>query len=467
MMFWLFAAVMTAVAVGLVLRPLLSGHGKPRSRMEFDLDIYRDQLAEIDRDIARGVLAADQVRSARLEIERRMLAASSDADANARPSVSASRLAVIIVAIAGPLAALGLYLQLGEPHLPAQPFDSRAAPLAGSDLPGGESSGGQADMAALAKQLADRMAADPNDPKGWRLLGRAYSTLGQFDKSAEAYANAIAHGADDAATHSARGESLAMLAAGIVTEPALQAFEAAVRIDPMDSRARYYLALAEAQAGRLRTALDLWVELEADGAPDAPWLKTVATRVDQTARDLGLDPMSLPGRRRPEISSGPTADDMAAAAAMSPEARQVFISGMVDSLAQRMKDNPGDLAGWQKLGRAYAVMGDFPSARTAWARAAELAPDDLEVLLSYAEVLIGDQSDESNLPAAFAPLVARIRAMAPDNKLGLFYGGLVERAAGNPAAARVLWQRLLDQLPADSPNRDELQRRLDDLGNGG
>lgn len=469
MMFWLIAAVMTAVAGGLVLRPLAGVPAKPAARANYDLAVYRDQLAELDRDMARGLLSAEQAGAARAEIERRILAAAGDGKIipSGQPGPVAQLIAIAAVAV-GPLAALALYLHLGEPRLPAHPFRSPAAQLAS----GGDESGGApksaADLAALARQLADHMAANPNDPAGWQVLGRTYATLGQFEQSAEAYGKAIERGAHDAAVQSGLGEALAMMANGLVTEPSRLAFEAARRIDPTDSRARYYLALAEAQDGQLKAALDLWLALEADGALDAPWRKTVATRIDQAAESLGLDPATLPGRQpQTTAAPGPTTDDMAAAAAMTPEERDTFIGVMVEGLAQRMKDNPGDLAGWQKLGRAHAVLGDIAAARAAWAKAAVLAPNDVEVLLSYAETLVASENDETKLPVELAPLVERIRKLAPENRLGLFYAGLVARAAGRFDEARDLWRQLLARLPAGSPNRGELQRRLDELDSGG
>jgi cytochrome c-type biogenesis protein CcmH len=467
-MFWPIAIAMTAVAIGLVLVPLLRRAAGAVPRAGYDLAVYRDQLTELDRDMARGLLSAEQARAARIEIERRILdAAAADKSVAATATTGASRYVAGAAAIAMPLAALALYASIGQHDLPAYPFAARSGMLAVSGGAGETTLADDAELAAMTQQLADRMALTPDDPKGWRMLGRAYATLGQFGKSAEAYGKAIELGVNDAVVYSARGEALAMMSDGIVTDAARQSFQAALRIDPGDSRARYYIALAEAQAGRLQSALDQWLALESTGSPDAPWRKTVAARIDQTARDLGLDPATLPGRKPPEASPGPTAEDMAAAATMTPEERDAYIRGMVEGLARRLKDQPDDLAGWRKLGRAYAVLGDFAAAGDAWRRAAELAPDDIEVQLSYAEVLLGGAGDENKLPEAFVTTVERIRRLDAGNSLGLFYAGLVERAAGRTDMARLLWQQLLDRLPADSPVRGDLQRRLDELGAGG
>jgi cytochrome c-type biogenesis protein CcmH len=152
------------------------------------------------------------------------------------------------------------------------------------------------DMERLVDELERRLAVEPGDAAEWQTLARAYSKLGRFQDSADAYAKAIARGADGAPVQSAHGEAMTLAADGQVTAAALAAFEKALGIDPMEPRARYYVALAKAQDGKLAEALDLWLSLEAESAADAPWRASLTARIEQTAVALGRDPKTLPGR---------------------------------------------------------------------------------------------------------------------------------------------------------------------------
>jgi len=483
LVFWIIVAVMLGCALALLLPPLMRARDPAVARADYDLAVYRDQLAEVGRDVARGVLGPDQAAAARLEIERRILAAAggpgSPPMSNAPPTQSPPtespptesktskpakprRGVAIAVAVAVPLGALALYLWLGHPELSAPPQGSPDMAATGN--------GQQPAIDTLVTQLAARLAANPGDVKGWALLGRTYALLGRFKESADAYGQAIAHGAKEARDQSAYGESLTLAANGQVTVAALQAFEAALAIDPKDPLARYYQAMARSQAGKPQEALDLWVKLEADSPPNAQWLPVLDTRIKETAAALGLDPLKIPGRKPPATAAtptGPSAADVQAAANMTPEQRTAFIRTMVDGLAARLKTQPNDLAGWQQLAQSYGVLDDRLGARDAWAKAAALAPTDFDIQANYAEALLGTQTDEKVLPPGFPEIVKRLQALRPKSYMTLFYGGLVERANGNIAGARAYWQELLATLPADLPIRAQVQRNLDQLGNGG
>jgi cytochrome c-type biogenesis protein CcmH len=463
--FWLIAAAMVTLAVALVLRPLMRARPTALRRAAYDLPVYRDQLAEVERDVARGLLNAEEARAARLEIERRLLAAADEGDEMAKKDATVARTPrwlPVAIAAALPLAALAIYLVLGHPDLPS-------APLAENGIVPSPSAE-RADLENLVAQLSARMAADPSDPKGWLLLGRSYSSLGRFKESADAFAQAIQRGVKDGPVQSAYGEALTMANNGAVPEPAVKAFEAALAVDPQDTRARYYQALAKAQSGALDEALDLWVKLEADAPPVAPWLGTVGERIEQTAKALGRDPATLPGRKLAATPSGPSAEDMQAAANMSPEEREKFIRGMVDRLAQRLQQQPNDTDGWIMLATSYTTLGDPHGARDAWAKAAALAPDRLDVQQRYAEALLGVHLMDKSpgpFPPGFAEIVDRVRKLDPESGFGLFYGGALAEAAGDKATARTLWEKLLARVPADSPEQAELKRRLDALAAGG
>lgn len=465
MIFWLIAAGMTALALALLLRPLLRRPPVSPPPAAFDIAVYRDQLAEVERDRARGLLGEEEAAAARLEIERRILAADDRAPPGRGPGPARGRMTVPALIAALPLGALGLYLVLGAPGLPSTPFAQPPQPDAAMTAANDD-----ARLEAVVAQLAQRMAEDPADPQGWLLLARSYATLRRYAESAEAYRQAIVRGAGDAETRAAYGEALAAASGGQVTEAALKAFEAALAANPAEPRARFYVGLARAQAGHPEEALALWVKLEAEAPADAPWRAPLAAQIDRAAAALGLDPATLPGRIPPPPAApatGPETEELAAAQTMSPEERETFIRGMVESLAERLRSSPDDLDGWIRLARSRQVLGEPDAARDAWLRAAALAPGRTDVQLAYAQAILDAQKPGEALPPAFAETVARIRALEPQNRIGLFLAGVAELAAGRPDGARALWEELLAQLPEGSPERAELERRLDAFRAGG
>lgn len=471
MLFWILIGGMTATALLLLLRPLLRGGGTeserpgPRAAAP-DLAIYRDQLAEIERDLAQGVLSAEEAAAARLEVERRILTAASAADrsqaATAPRPPGRHRLTAAALAGALPVAALAIYLALGAPDLAHLP--SGAGPGASTQTAGAPTAE-DAEMTELVEKLAERLAADPSDPNGWLLLARSYGTLGRFGEAAEAYEQAIAHGAAGAEPQAAYGEALTAAAGGQVTGPAAAAFRKALEVDPKNPRARFYLAVARAQSGRLDEALEMWVALEADAPADAPWRAAVSAQIERAAQALGRDPETLPGR----VAKAAPADRREAAEAtapeaMSPEDREAFIRGMVDRLAARLRDSPDDVEGWLRLARSYEVLGEREKALEAWEQAAHRAPERADVLLGYATALLGGWAGEGHpLPDAFAPTVEKVRALDPENPLGLYFAGLAAATDGDAAAARALWTKVLARLPEGSAERADLQRRIDAL----
>jgi len=399
---WVAAAVLTAVTLALLLVPLLRRRDGPApGRSDYDLSVYRDQLAEVDRDLERGVLGADQAEAARLEIKRRILAAGADAGGggDSAPPKPAHRTIVAAVAVAVPAAAVAVYLDLGSPSTPDLPFaerpasPARSAPaMAGDGAPAGS-------MDDAVSRLRQRLESEPGNVEGWMLLGRSYMTMERPAEAAEAFRRAVAGGAGPTAS-AFFAEALVISHGGGVTEEAAQAFEVALAADPLDPKARYYLAMARAQRGDLRGALDGWVDLVALSPSDAPWLDLVRGHIARAAGELGVDLASLrpsaearalasqvprtmptqqpsaPVARAPAAGAapGPTRADMEAAAQMSASEQNEMIRGMVERLAARLEEEPNDRDGWLRLARAYEVLGEAEKAAEARKRAEGLTP---------------------------------------------------------------------------------------------
>jgi len=159
--------------------------------------------------------------------------------------------------------------------------------------------------------------------------------------------------------------------------------------------------------------------------------------------------------------------DLTAAARLPLAKRSALLGDKAQTLAARLRHESGDIKGWTVLAQAYKLLGDYPQSLAAWRQAAALAPDNEGVLTHYAEAILALQIDGQKLPPEFADLTRRIRVLDPKSLEGMFFGGLAEQDAGNVSAARALWEELLRELPPDSPQRTEIQRRLDGLADGG
>jgi cytochrome c-type biogenesis protein CcmH len=345
MTLWLILALMTAAAVFAVLWPLAR---RTPLRAGSDLAVYRDQLDEIERDRATGLIGAREAEAARVEIARRLIAAA-DAPAVA-PAAGAQwrRRAVALVAlILLPAGAAGLYVMVGAPGMPGQPHAARQ-----------QLSPENRSVVELVGRVEAHLESHPEDGRGWEVLAPVYLRLGRFDDAVKARRNVLRLLGEDAVRHADLGEALTAAANGIVTADARQAFEAALKLKPDDYRARYFIGLAAEQDGRPKDAADLWRKLLAGAPADASWTDLVReslARVDPGA----AVPAPAPG------TPGPSAEDIAAASQLSPEQRTAMVRGMVERLAARLKQDGSDIEGWLRLVRAYMVLGDKDKARAA------------------------------------------------------------------------------------------------------
>jgi len=446
MLFWIAAAGLTAIAVILIVRPLLRG-GAPAQGGD-KLAIYRDQLDEIERDSRRGVLGAAEAEAARAEVSRRLLAASREGRGKAagRP-LQALALAMIV---AVPVSAVGLYLSLGTPGLPSQPLFARDT----AELEAFSSA------VAEAEALAQRLRGAPDDLAGWAELGDRYASLGLWQDARDAYGRAAGLAAGNPGIASAYAEALVRVADGTVTAEARRAFEAVLEMDPADPRARFYLGLAAAQTGDYDTALARWQDLAADTPPSAPWRETLEGELRLAAEAVGRDPDQVLSVL-PE-TGGPDAADIAAAAELSPEERQAMIEGMVASLAARLEAAPDDAAGWLRLADAYRVLDRPEDARTAYRRAIEAAAAAPDLLRLAIQGVI-DLSPPAELPADLRAPLEALLGMVPQDETALFFLGLLTAQEGDTAAALARWRPLLDLMPEDSQARAALARQIEQM----
>lgn len=455
-LFWIVAAVLTAGVVALLLPPLLRPRAAGHRRAEYDLEVYRDQLTELERDQSRGLIGAEQAAAARAEIGRRMLTVAGEGlggkKAADSESTVAKGLAVALVVVI-PVGALALYLPLGHPDLPAQP-------LAGRNLDAERAASASATAADGAKALAQLkgyLEKNPEDGNAWTTLGKVLASLRRYEESAGAYRRAVALAPTNPDLLGSYAEMLTKANKGALTDESRTAFESVLAKAPGDPRARYYLAVDRAEAGDPQGALDRLVALAADAPADAGWLPPVRQRITELATLLGKDPAAVMPQPKP-------AENPVAAAA--PEDRTAMVRGMVEGLAAKLEANPADIDGWMRLARSYQVLGDKDKANQALKRAADQAPENVDVLMAYAETLldgIPEDGPPGPLPPAFIQIMRTIRSIDPENMDALWFLGLEAATAGRPTEAADLWTRLLTKFDPSSEDYTQVKTRLDAL----
>ncbi|MBT6405216.1 MAG: c-type cytochrome biogenesis protein CcmI [Rhodospirillaceae bacterium] len=405
MIFWIILAALTLALIAWIAWPLLRPGTGNMAGAEYDAAVYYDQLQELERDRTRGLIDETQAEAARGEIERRLLAAGRAAGLSGKPRHQRHLALAALLAILVPLASVPLYLDLGRPSLPNQPFALREAPPEATD-------GVVAAARSRLQEAEARAEESPDDAQPWFDLGRLRLVAGDVDGAEIALARARELDPTRMEIASAHGESLARISDGLVTPAAREAFETALAGNSGDPRARYFLALADYQAGYEQDALEAWSSLAGDAPADAPWLATVRARVTDTARELGHDPADwLPRTVAADTTvggRGPTSEDIAAAQNLNDDERQAMIQGMVDNLAARLEDEPDDLAGWRMLARSWETLGNPGAAAQAYTRAIALEPDHAETLLRAAIT-----SAESGDTVAARAHFVRVRELIP------------------------------------------------------
>ena len=368
MTLWLVFALMTAAAVFAVLWPLSRRGVTPGGS---DIAVYRDQLDEIARDRAAGLIGEAEAEAAKVEVSRRLLAAADAAKAEKDASGAQSLWRRRATALAGfllvPLGAGALYLVLGSPQMPGEPLAQRLR-AAHQDQ----------SIENLVSQVEAHLERNPNDARGYEVLAPVYLRLGRYSEAVTARRKLLALAGENAERQADLGEALTAAANGIVTVEAKVAFERAVALDPAEFKSTFFIGIAAEQDGDRAKAATIWRGMLDQAPAGAPWAETVR---EALAR-VGAAPP-------PPIAStpGPSAQDVAAAAGMSEQDRGEMIRGMVAQLANRLKQNSDDVEGWQRLLRAYMVLGERDKAHAAAADAKRALASDPDKLRRIDEMI--------------------------------------------------------------------------------
>lgn len=346
MMFWTVFAIMIGCATLLAILPLLRREknvsGSEGSQFEGDIAVFKDQLAEIDRDLTRGVLNERDAESARSEISRRLIEASGKAKTDSVTGASSQNrnlfrnIALVFAGVSVPLIAAAMYVSIGNPNLMDQPLLAR--------LDAQQESGGDNKILDLVERVETHLSANPDDDDGWEVIAPVYQRLGRHDDAVRAFESLVRLRGETEDRLSNLAEAIVLSQQGVVTQRAETLFSRANALDETAIRPRFFLALGLNQESKFEEAVSAWEDLLDDATPQSAWAPGALDQLNMARSELGL-PAAQPDNQAAAVMS------------MSQQEQQEMISAMVAGLAERLKDDPENIADWQRLIRSYAVLG--------------------------------------------------------------------------------------------------------------
>lgn len=476
MITWVIMGLVAVVVIGVLLWPLFKTPAAVQDRAAYDMTIFQDQLKEVDRDVERGVLTPTEADAARLEIQRRILAADkAPAETHATDSRRQRMIAAAVVAVVVPVIAAGIYLKVGTPGL-----------IGG--LTGGapESAAGEAaenaEINRMITELAAKVEKDPKDVDSAALLARSYAMTGKFAEAVNAFKHLLV--LDPSSVNFASyGEAAVYANDGKVNKESHDAFVKALTLDREEPRSRFYLGQEQADNKAYENALSIWRDLVDTAPGDATWLPMVKERMADAAKELNIPVMASDPKHALELipteelamarvqAAAPPAAlmPMAPAAPKAPEQMPPetikMIEGMVGGLAARLEANPSDYDSWLMLGRSYTVLKKFDDAKNAYDKAAALKPGDAEPRIQYMASLMGvlDPAADGPLPQNVSDAAAAVLKLDPKQPDALYVSGLARVKAGDKAGARTYFTQAKATMPADSPLKAYVDRQLQTL----
>ncbi len=400
MVFWVSIGAVTFLAIIWILYPLLKREkSAPAARASYDVQVFKDQLKEIDSDEARGVISAAEATRIRTEVSRRLLAAAKDEEAEA-PAPNAPKAATYTVVgaiiAASVLGGLGLYRNWGAPGMGDFPYTANLARQAEmnrrpsqAEAEAAIAARNKADSAGLPNldnlsqnrtnellaQLQEVLKTRPDDLQGHRLLAQNLATVGRFAEARAAQDEVLRILGDQAQPEDYLDSAALMInaAEGYVSPEAIDALRIVMKAIPENPRARFYAGLALWQNGEPRKAYTVWNRLLQEGPEDAPWIPSIRANIDALAADAQAAAPQAP-------LAGPSQQQVQDAANMTDAERQDMIRSMVARLSERLANEGGSVDEWVRLIGANTVLGDAEAAAKAEADARKAFADDPEAL---------------------------------------------------------------------------------------
>lgn len=403
MTFWIIAFALAVLSVAPLALSLRRAHGigsQDETRADIEVKLYRDQLNEVDRDAARGVISEEDAKRSRVEISRRLLEADKARASQKREIKRGPLWGALALAAICLVGGIWLYIDLGVPTYEDLPLERRielAAENRANRLSQDEMEtrvpatppleAPDERLLTLITELRKALEERPDDLQGHLLLVRNEAAIGNFREAYEAQQEVIRIKGEEATAgdYAELADLMIMASNGYVSPEAETALTRALQRDPKNGVAIYYTGLMFAQTGRPDMTFRFWQPLLSNSEPTDPWVPPIRGQIEMVAQAAGIRytlPPVTDGLR------GPTQADIEATADMTPEERQEMIRGMVEGLSARLANEGGSPEEWSRLISSLAMLGDTDRARDIWNEAQVIfgpAPDQLAVVRSGAE----------------------------------------------------------------------------------
>jgi cytochrome c-type biogenesis protein CcmH len=362
MIFWIIAVSVTLVSIGIIIFPIFGGSQTSGSALDFDKEIYKARLKEIEEERKLGSIDEQRYQYAVAEEGRRFLTLVDKATGSKSAAIFKSGkpglYGLIFTVLVVPFVALGGYSKLGSIATPDQPLQARL-----------EADPRSQSVELLLKRAENQLIKNPDDGRGWLVVAPVYMRLGRHQDGVLAYRNAIRVLGSTTKLKIALGEAVTVSGGGVVSEEANELFREAAQAEPENIKPMFFLAIAFNQVGKYEEAIAAWNKLIAKSSQNDPWLKVARQQLQLAQTKLGIE---LPGN--------PDAQDIEDAKQLSSGERNDFINSMVERLAGQLEENPQNKPGWQRIIRSYTVLKRKTDALAAIKKAQQLFKDDKNFL---------------------------------------------------------------------------------------
>jgi cytochrome c-type biogenesis protein CcmH len=397
MTFWVLTIALALIFTATMVLALLRPRRDLAAAASFDLQVYRDQLSEIEQDARSGKIPEDEAARLKTEISRRILAADSKVQSHQggldakRPARVAMAAVIVAVMFGGGFA---LYTSLGAPgygDMPLQDRVEQARELLSNRRSQQEAEAGRAaqaqvqapdDYLALVGKLRTAVAARPDDLQGLRLLVRSEAALGNYVAAYQAQAQVVRLMGEEVSVKELTdlADMMVIAAGGYVSPETQEVLDRVRERAPTNGVARFYSGILMAQTGRPDLGFRIWDDLLRNSREGDPWVAPIQQEIMDLAFRAGVSEYTPPS---PLGAAGPSEDDIANAADMTPQERAEMVRGMVNRLSERLAEEGGPPQDWARLISALVVIGEAEQARAIWEEAQtvfEQKPDMLEIV---------------------------------------------------------------------------------------